>query len=282
MGWTEGWHICPADALLGHKDGRPIVVGETLTVSGDPQVCFWGLHASERVHQALACNGVDNARLCRVRVGGKIDVGGSQIAATQRTCLAMLTQQETDLIFRRWGIRCIRQDIWHLLTDERLQHVVEVTEAWCDGATTFEEMNNGNYYASQICSDLWTADTGDDMVRTAQRYAAEAARWTSCPTSSSFIILAVEYVARACAIGAAWEASNNFVQLANREADRAATDGVRQGAAWDVIWQTAWEATTKVITREAERAVYATVRDKQNAHLEEVCLAAVQPGREEA
>src|SRR3990167_10769968 len=47
-----GWHFTDG-TKLSHGDGRPIVVGETLSVEGPLVACHHGLHLSERAIDAL-------------------------------------------------------------------------------------------------------------------------------------------------------------------------------------------------------------------------------------
>ena len=56
MGTTidmRGWHFTTEDEILGFDDGRKIIVGEKHTVEPPIKLCKRGLHASERIIDAL-------------------------------------------------------------------------------------------------------------------------------------------------------------------------------------------------------------------------------------
>lgn len=48
-----GWYFAREDEKLGYGDGRKVAVGVTHTVDGPARLCINGLHASERVIDAL-------------------------------------------------------------------------------------------------------------------------------------------------------------------------------------------------------------------------------------
>jgi hypothetical protein len=48
-----GWHFAETSRRLRYGDDRPIVVGESHSVKGEPILCKHGLHASESVLDAL-------------------------------------------------------------------------------------------------------------------------------------------------------------------------------------------------------------------------------------
>ncbi len=89
-----GWHFCNADATLGYGDGRNIVVGETLEVTGRPQVCLHGLHASPSIAHARNYQPCI-ARLALVWVDGDMDSENDKFCGLQRCTLAMLSVEQT-------------------------------------------------------------------------------------------------------------------------------------------------------------------------------------------
>jgi len=52
------WHFLPNNGKLGRGDGRKVIVGETLRVDGAPVLCDHGLHASERIIDAIPTRAV--------------------------------------------------------------------------------------------------------------------------------------------------------------------------------------------------------------------------------
>ena len=53
MGEVYGWHFATAERRLRYGDARPIVLGESHEVTGPVKLCLRGLHASERIIDAL-------------------------------------------------------------------------------------------------------------------------------------------------------------------------------------------------------------------------------------
>ena len=101
------WHFC-GDTL---RDGRPIPAdGVTLRHDGEIVPCKSGLHASERLIDALQY--APGPLLCRVRLGGKmVPHGGDKFAAAERTILWRFDATE---VLRAFGLQCALEviDLW--------------------------------------------------------------------------------------------------------------------------------------------------------------------------
>ena len=82
-----GWHFCTEDKRLGYDDGREIIEGETLRVEGKPVLCKHGLHASERIIDALKY--APGPILCRVELSDGIVHGDAKAVARSRETLWM-------------------------------------------------------------------------------------------------------------------------------------------------------------------------------------------------
>ena len=82
-----GWHFCAEDRKLGYCDGREIIEGETLRVEGNPVLCEQGLHASQRVNDALRY--APGPILCRVELSDGIVRGDDKAVARERKTLWM-------------------------------------------------------------------------------------------------------------------------------------------------------------------------------------------------
>lgn len=94
-----GWHFVDRTKTLGYGDGRPVVVGETLSLDNDldfpqrsPRCCKWGLHAGTNALEAynsLALHHNDGKYISLVWVKGKIHNEGFKFCGLRRHCLAM-------------------------------------------------------------------------------------------------------------------------------------------------------------------------------------------------
>ena len=99
------WHFV-GDTL---RDGRPIPAdGVTLKHKGKLELCASGLHASERLIDALQY--APGPILCRVKMGGTIKKDSDQLVARQRTILWRVNS--TDML-REFARQCAL-DVAHL------------------------------------------------------------------------------------------------------------------------------------------------------------------------
>lgn len=89
-----GWHF--STGKLGYGDGREIVIGETHEVEGLLVLCVRGLHACERIIDALQY--APGPMIYKVRLHGEILRGDDKVCATQRTYLAGC--DATDILLR--------------------------------------------------------------------------------------------------------------------------------------------------------------------------------------
>jgi len=93
------WHFLPADLRLGNGDGREVRVGETLRHDGPLVLCESGLHASERILDALGY--ATGPVISRVRCGGEILRDTDKLVCRERTVEWMLT--DTDDLSRGYS-----------------------------------------------------------------------------------------------------------------------------------------------------------------------------------
>ena len=101
-----GWHF--STGKLGYGDGREIIIGKTHKVKGPLELCACGLHASERIIDALQY--AHGPMVYKVRLHGKILRGDDKACATQRTYLAGF--DATDIL-RLFARKCAL-DVIHL------------------------------------------------------------------------------------------------------------------------------------------------------------------------
>lgn len=102
------WHFIKDDRRLCYGDGRLVEVGKTLSVTCEPMLCERGLHASERLIDAL--NYAPGLTLCKVTLGGNIVKGDDKVVGTERTAIAIA--DVTDIV-KQWARR-VAIDVAHL------------------------------------------------------------------------------------------------------------------------------------------------------------------------
>ena len=79
------WHFSNLDKKLGYGDGREIVAGKTLAVPGPIVLCEKGLHASERLIDALTY--APGAYVWAVELSGEVVHGNDKTCATKRKAI---------------------------------------------------------------------------------------------------------------------------------------------------------------------------------------------------
>jgi len=182
------WHFLPADLRLGNGDGREVRVGETLRHEGPLVLCKSGMHASERIIDALVY--ASGPVICRVRCGGEILRDSDKLVCRERTVEWMLTDTD-DLLcgFARW---CARSVLHMWKAPEIVRRYLEAgDESLRDAAGAAAED------AAWAAGDAAGAAAGDAAwaARDAARAAEDAAG-------------AAGDAARATAGAAAWDAQN--------------------------------------------------------------------------
>jgi hypothetical protein len=80
---TTAYWFCDTDHKLRYEDGRVANLGETHEAKGDLELCQNGMHASERLIDALAY--APGPVLYKVTLGGEIVKGDDKLCARSRT-----------------------------------------------------------------------------------------------------------------------------------------------------------------------------------------------------
>jgi hypothetical protein len=186
-----GWYFAPDDRKLRYGDGRAIETGVTHRVACRPVLCEAGLHASERILDALQY--APGSVICRVRLGGEIVRGVDKSCATKRTYLAVI---DGEILLRAFARRC----------------ALDVIHLWQEApAVVREYLETGDENLRTAASDAaWAAakavawDAARAAAWTAARAAARGAAW-------SVARAAAEAAAEAAATDAAWIAVGDIV-----------------------------------------------------------------------
>jgi len=93
------WYFAQKSEELQYGDNRKIVLGETHKVDGPLELCKKGLHASERLLDALKY--APGNILFKVRLEGELLIGHDKVCATERTYIQRLDATEVLQRFAR-------------------------------------------------------------------------------------------------------------------------------------------------------------------------------------
>ena len=166
----KAWHLVGKTL----RDGRPVPAdGEWLEHDGELVMCKSGLHASERLIDALRY--APDSTICRVELDGEILHDDDKVVAMRRRILWRVDGEELLREFARW---CALQviDKWN---------APDVVREWLE--TGNKELRDAARAAARAAA--WDA-AGDaawdaaryaawDAARYAARYAAWAAAWSA-------------------------------------------------------------------------------------------------------
>jgi hypothetical protein len=163
------WHFVGSHL----RDGRPIPPdGQALVHDGPLEMCLAGLHASERIIDALQY-ALGNV-ICRVECGGKIVRDTDKMICTQRT---ILWRMNGEVLLREFARACAR-DVLHL---------------WDAQDVVKQYLETGD---EQLRAAAWAAASA----------AASAAAWDAAWAAAS---AAASAAARDAASAAAWDAARD-------------------------------------------------------------------------
>lgn len=185
-GWL-GWHFTDHTEMLRFGDGRKVVVGERLTIDGEPILYQRGLHAATTVLDALTY--APGPILHRVKLSGKIVRRSGRACATERTSLAKI--DATDLLWR-FARKCALNVI----------HLWDAPQVVRDYLETGDEKLRGAAHAAtrRATKDAaWDAEglPARNAARAAEGAAVSAPAWDAAWD-------AARYAADAAARTAAW------------------------------------------------------------------------------
>jgi hypothetical protein len=194
-----GWYFAPENGRLANGDGRRIRVGLTHSVDAPVILCRHGLHASERVIDALTYS--TSSILYRVRLSGLIVRGDDKACATTRTYVARINAEN---VLREFARRCA------------LQHV----KKWDAPPVVVEYLKTGNPKLRSVAwSAAWSAarsasrSASRSAARSASRSASRSAAWSAAQS-------AAWSAAQSAAESAAWSAQNRLLEKLVRAAMR--------------------------------------------------------------
>ena len=157
------WHFLTKDLIPGvGRRRKPLYVGHLWREKGPPVLCKHGLHASERILDALGY--AYSPVVCRVSISGTVVHGDDKLVGTRRKILAM---GDIEILLHEWACDvaeevCRRAEV----LDERFLEAIEVKRRWLRGESTYEELDAAG-------------DTAWDAARAAAGDTAWAAAWAA-------------------------------------------------------------------------------------------------------
>ena len=263
----NAWHFLPANGQLANGDGRKAVVGQTLTIEGDPVLCEHGLHGSERAIDALRYapgNAVE-----RVVLGGIIVRDDDKVVASKRTCVAI---GDASHVLHRFACWCA---VWALRNlrangrkvDPRSVRAIRVKLQWLRGLESDSELDAARAAVwDAVRAAVWDAARAASAAASAAARAASAAARDAASAAAS----AAARDARDAVWGAS-AAARDAASAAARDASAAARDARdAASAAASAAARDARDAASAA-ARDARAAVWgasAAARDTQNTKLE--------------
>ena len=199
------WYFAPKGNRLRYGDKRPIRNGVTHTVEGKIKLCKNGLHASERIIDALSY--ADHHILYRVELVGEMDIGGDKIAAQSRTYL------------KRYDMESVLFEASRQFALVNIEKIKPYTD---DYELILEWLETGNKKLKSAAeSAAWAAARSARSAAWAARSAAWAAESAESAESAAWA------AARSAAYTAAWAAAESAAYTAE-SAEESARDHQEQ------------------------------------------------------
>ena len=204
----KAFYFAQENKKLRYGDGREISVGATHTVACTPICCEQGLHASQRLIDALKY--APGHTLYLVELSGRIDKQHDKACGERRTYIAEFDAEGLLREFAR------KQALLHI---EKIKPYCSISE----------------YYII-----LQYLHTGRDSYRSAAESAAWSAAWSAARSAArSAAWSAARSAAWIAAESAAWSAAESAAESAADSAAESAanvmlTDMVRTTTGWDI------------------------------------------------
>ena len=186
MGIILGWHFCDGPKL---RDGTPIEIGKTYSVTGPLVICDNGLHGSRRAIDALAYG--PGGYACRVISWGEIIEHDDKYCSRYRRVIGAA---DADLVLHEYACCCA--EVALLLADiinPCCWEAIEAKRAWMRGEIDDKELAAAARAAAAAATGAWAA----------ARAAAAAATGAWAAARAAWAATAGAWAAAAAASGAA-------------------------------------------------------------------------------
>jgi len=235
----KAWYFAANDNKLRYGDNREIVLGDTHEVKGEPVLCANGLHASERVIDALLHAPV--SILYQVELSGKLDIGKDKLCATKRTYIQRIDATELLQEFARSQALINIEKIKPYTSESEYDVIVEYLE------TGDKQLLTAARSAARSAAESAAESAARSAARSAETAvwsATEAAAWTAARSAAR------------SAESAAWTAAKSaarFAVCSAAESARSAAESARSAAesaetaVWSATEAAAWTAANTVL-----------------------------------
>lgn len=170
------WHFLPDDRNLQWGSRELVVPGKKITVEPPLVLCHHGLHASEKILDAL--DYAPGSVACRVLVSGQILNGSDKLCATERTCLWMVDGAETLHEFACWCAEevLLRERSRGREPNKACWEAIRVKRAWLSGLATDIELATALAAAQHIA---WSTSQATAWAAAWATAWAAAADWAT-------------------------------------------------------------------------------------------------------
>jgi len=174
----RGWYFAEESRKLRYGDDRPIVIGQTHTIEGKPELCECGLHFSVNILDAL--KHAPGPILYYVEGSGGMDMGVDKISAKSRAYLAGFDASEMLREFAR-KVALINIEKIKPYTD-KYNLIVEYLET---GNTDLRSAVESAAWA--VRSAAWAAESAAWAARASESaaWAAKSAAWAARASESA-------------------------------------------------------------------------------------------------
>ena len=220
------YHFSSKDGSLRYGDKRKIVAGETLTVKYEPILCEQGLHASNRITDALIY--APDFMLWKVELSGNVIHGHDKSVATERK--AIWGFYARDVIFA-WSRRVALDALikyWDCSKWGAIDPII--SEFLLTGENGSNAVNAANAAVTAVNAAMYDPYNrrSDYHAARAAYFAANAARDAALAAAAVNAIDAIAFVSRIIADADTADAVVAYAEIAEVEAAKA--------KAWDYAY----------------------------------------------
>ena len=196
MGIILGWHFCDGPKL---RDGTPIEIGKTYSVTGPLVICDNGLHGSRRAIDALAYG--PGGYACRVESWGEIIEHDDKYCSRYRRVIGAA---DADLVLHEYACCCA--EVALLLADiinPCCWEAIEAKRAWMRGEIDDKELAAAARAAAAAATGAWaaaraaTGAAAGAWAAATGAWAATAAAWAAAAAATGAEAVKGAWAARA-------------------------------------------------------------------------------------